>query len=490
MMALLVYSIKSAIVLILLYLPYTLMLRRESFFRMNRITLLTILILALILPLCHIPALIAEQQPAVYEVQHRVMMMEQAAEAAAIIQSPDTGSPSISWLKTLSIIYLIGISIAVLIRIWQLVRIHQQIRSGCLWKDKNDRATVYCHIDNIAPFSWMRSIVISESDYQPYGREILLHERAHILCRHSLDILLLTFVEALQWWNPIIYMLGSSLRDVHEYEADDYVLQEGISLQNYQALLVRKAMADTTYAFANNFNHSLIKKRIYMMNHPKSNPRLRSKVLYLLPLTLVVLCAFATPELNKNVETVVKKVETFTAPIIKEDAVKETPVEEPQIEDIITEEVSKVDEQSDTLDAAIVFEDYDIVDSILMLNRATVNVPPQRQEYVATNRFKLDGIVSPELWDVEYLINFYENDNKTLSSEPTMLIPVKDNHFSLELNMDKPRIAHVRAILKDSTLCSAWMEMWFRPGHKLNITVMNGHFDTVEYPIYDLKSVD
>jgi hypothetical protein len=155
----------------------------------------------------------------------------------------------------------------------------------------------------------MRSIVISEKDSKPYGREILLHEKAHILNLHSMDILFLTLVEAVQWWNPIAYLLGHSLRDVHEYEADDYVLHQGVSLQNYQALIVKKSLANTSYAFANNFNHSLIKKRIYMMNHPKSNPWLRSKVLYILPATLVVLTAFATPKLNEKVGEIVERVD-------------------------------------------------------------------------------------------------------------------------------------------------------------------------------------
>ena len=50
MITILVYSLKSALVLALLYLPYTLMLRQESFFKMNRATLLAILVLALALP--------------------------------------------------------------------------------------------------------------------------------------------------------------------------------------------------------------------------------------------------------------------------------------------------------------------------------------------------------------------------------------------------------------------------------------------------------
>ena len=310
MITLFIYSIKSALVLALLYLPYTLMLRQESFFRMNRITLLTILMLALVLPMVDIPSLATPEQPVVYEMQHRIMLMTQEAEMTT--KSLAATTRTISWLGILAIVYIIGVILALLIRLWQLFKIDKIIRGGCLWTDKSGKATIYCHIDDVAPFSWMRSIVISEKDYKPYGREILLHEKAHILNLHSMDILFLTLVEAVQWWNPIAYLLGHSLRDVHEYEADDYVLHQGVSLQNYQALLVKKSLANTSYAFANNFNHSLIKKRIYMMNHPKSNPWLRSKVLYILPVMLVVLTAFATPKLNEKVEEIVERVEKAT----------------------------------------------------------------------------------------------------------------------------------------------------------------------------------
>ena len=310
MITLLIYSIKSALVLALLYLPYTLMLRQESFFRMNRITLLTILMLALVLPMVDIPSLATPEQPVVYEMQHRIMLMTQEAEMTT--KSLAATTRTISWLGILAIVYIIGVILALLIRLWQLFKIDKIIRGGCLWTDKSGKATIYCHIDDVAPFSWMRSIVISEKDYKPYGREILLHEKAHILNLHSMDILFLTLVEAVQWWNPIAYLLGHSLRDVHEYEADDYVLHQGVSLQNYQALIVKKSLANTSYAFANNFNHSLIKKRIYMMNHPKSNPWLRSKVLYILPVMLVVLTAFATPKLNEKVEEIVERVEKAT----------------------------------------------------------------------------------------------------------------------------------------------------------------------------------
>ena len=355
MITLLIYSIKSALVLTLFYLPYTLMLRQESFFRMNRITLLTILMLALVLPMVDIPSLATPEQPVVYEMQHRIMLMTQEAEMTT--KSLAATTRTISWLGILAIVYIIGVILALLIRLWQLFRIGQIIRGGCLWTDKSGKATIYCHIDDVAPFSWMRSIVISEKDYKPYGREILLHEKAHILNLHSMDILFLTLVEAVQWWNPIAYLLGHSLRDVHEYEADDYVLHQGISLHNYQELLVKKSLANTSYAFANNFNHSLIKKRIYMMNHPKSNPWLRSKVLYILPVMLVVLTAFATPKLNEKVEEIVERVEKAT------EMPQPSPQPEQQPESIPTSDVTDMQSAEPKEELAVEEEATDTLSS-------------------------------------------------------------------------------------------------------------------------------
>ena len=295
---LLVYTLKSALVLTLLYLPYTLMLRRERFFRLNRLTLLTILLLALVQPLCKVASPESlTQVPVVADTQQLVYQMETAITEAPIyvLGNPEEAT-AWGWQEWLALVYAAGMAAMLCLRICQLVQIRWAMRRGCLWRQReDDGVTVCCHVGNGAPFSWIRSIYISEADYEQNGRAILLHERAHIHLRHSLDILLLTLVEAVQWWNPVIYMLGRSLRNVHEYEADDHVLRQGVSLTDYQTLLVRKALADTAYAFANNFNRSHILKRIEMMKRPPSNPWLRAKVLYVVPLLLFTLVVSATP---------------------------------------------------------------------------------------------------------------------------------------------------------------------------------------------------
>ena len=291
---LIVYSLKSALVLALLYLPYTLMLRQERFFRLNRLTLLTILVLSLVQPLCRmsLPEKVT-QMPVVGDTQEWVWQTEAVIADDIIFVDK---APAWGWQQWLALLYVAGVAAVLCLRLWQLVQIRQTMRHGCLWREHEaDGITVWCHVGTGAPFSWMHSIYITEDDYKQNGRAILLHERAHIACRHSWDILLLVVAEAVQWWNPFVYLLGRSLRDVHEYEADDHVLRQGVALSDYQTLLARKALADTAYAFANNFNRSHIMRRIDMMKRPQSHPLMRGKVLYVVPVLLFTLVVTAAP---------------------------------------------------------------------------------------------------------------------------------------------------------------------------------------------------
>ena len=313
MSALLLYSIKSAIVLMLLYLPYMLLLRRESFFRFNRMMLLGILLLSLVLPLCNISALSLDRQPVVQAAQ--VQMLElgipvHVLPEVEVIASPRGGREgSFSLFHLLTFTYIIGMVVLLLTRLWQIGRLQFGLKQGVLWHNDEQGVRIYCHSGDVAPFSWMRNIVINEKDYDEAGREIVLHEMGHIKGHHSWDVVLLTLVQMLQWWNPLVYVLGISLRDVHEYEADNYVLEQGVSAQGYQLLLIRKAVGSGSYAFANSFNHSLTKKRITMMKRIKSNPWMRSKALYVIPVAALALSAFATPKFVAPVEDAVAKLE-------------------------------------------------------------------------------------------------------------------------------------------------------------------------------------
>lgn len=298
----LAYVIKSVIYLSLMYIPYMLMLRKESFFRFNRMLLISIMLLSLVLPLCDFHSLSIENNP-IQKGMNTIILPDVVINGKQNTMVADT----INWQTIIAFVYLAGIATTTIWKIAQIISLYSTIHSCVLWKDKQDGITTYCHAQDIAPFSWMNNIVISEDDYNNNAQEILLHEMGHVIHHHSFDILLVNVIQVIQWWNPLSWIFASSLRDVHEYEADDAVLTSGVNIRQYQTLLIRKAVANTPYTFANSFNHSLLKKRIKMMMMAKSNPWMRTKALYLLPIGCVALCAFATPEVNEKVNIMTEK---------------------------------------------------------------------------------------------------------------------------------------------------------------------------------------
>ncbi len=322
--ALTLYAIKSSIVLALLYLPYTLLLRKETFHAFNRIMLLTIIITSLVTPCVDVSDLLPSS-PVQEAISNVVTLPTLIVEVS--LSSPKVESTSYlgeaGWGVWLVLIYIIGMLLLLLWKVTGMIRLMRFIPRGCLWTDNMKEATVYCHAGNVSPFSWMRSIVIGERDAKDI---VLAHELAHIRMHHSWDTLFVSLVEVLQWFNPCIWMLDASLREVHEYEADDAVLRRGISARDYQLLLIEKAVARTPYPMVNAFRHSLLKNRITMMTKKKSSSWARLKVLYAVPLTLVALAAFASQQMEEKMDPLTfinnKRVVTTSEP---EDQVYDKP---------------------------------------------------------------------------------------------------------------------------------------------------------------------
>jgi beta-lactamase regulating signal transducer with metallopeptidase domain len=103
-----------------------------------------------------------------------------------------------------------------------------------------------------------------------------------------------------QWFNPAAWLLRQELQNIHEYEADDTVLSQGINAKEYQLLIIKKAVGARLYSLANSLNHSSLKKRLTMMMKEKSHPWARLKYLYVLPLAAISMVAFAHTEAANN----------------------------------------------------------------------------------------------------------------------------------------------------------------------------------------------
>ena len=268
-----IYAIKSSLTLALLYLPYALMLRRETFFRLNRAMLLAITVTSLVVPCFNfhiwdhtLATPFEPQRQAISSVVLPTLVVGSSESAVADVPADHDAAV---WPTLLVYIYIIGMLFFVLWKAVGLIRLIRFIPRGCLWTDKQEGATIYCHAGETGAFSWMRSIVVGEADSDP-NSPVMLHEMAHVRRHHSWDALLVAAMEVVQWFNPCIWMLDISLREIHEYEADDAVLRRGITARNYQLLLIKNAVRGSRYAFTNAFNHSLLKKRITMMMKKKS----------------------------------------------------------------------------------------------------------------------------------------------------------------------------------------------------------------------------
>ena len=295
----LVYILKSAVCLAIFYLFYRLLLSKETFHRFNRIALLGVMLLSCLLPLVKVTVeQVSPVNAQVMSMEDLLLMYQWNSEAVV-----EEGSRPFHWQEGLVLVYFVGLFFVIVRHLWSLGRMLYLIRhSRCERLDNGIRLVV--HRRKLAPFSWMRYIVISETDLKESGHHILVHEMAHIHYRHSWDLLLAEACAWLQWFNPAIWLLKQELQNIHEYEADEEVLRQGINAKEYQMLLIKKAVGARLYSIANSFNHSSLKKRITMMIRKKSNPWARAKYLYVLPLAAVTVAAFARPEISKPLDEI------------------------------------------------------------------------------------------------------------------------------------------------------------------------------------------
>ena len=303
-----VYILKSSVCLAVFYLFYRLLLSRETFHRFNRVALLSILLLSCLLPLVEVTV---EKQT---EVHQTMMTLEQWLMLADMMNTTNVAElqieeVTVTWIQVALLVYLAGILLFAFRNGYSLLKLGNLLRSGrkedlSKYTDGGEKVILIVHDHDIAPFSWMKYIVISQKDLDENGREILIHELAHIQNRHSWDLLVADICIFFQWFNPASWLLKQELQNIHEYEADETVIEKGVDAKQYQLLLIKKAVGTRLYSMANSFNHSKLKKRITMMLKEKSSPWARLKYLYVLPVAAIAVTAFARPEVSDKVEKI------------------------------------------------------------------------------------------------------------------------------------------------------------------------------------------
>ncbi len=305
-----IYSLKVAFCLIAFYLVFKLLLSKETFHTFNRWVLLLVMVVSILLPWLKVttaePTAIAEG-----------MISLESIIASAEVVNDDT-QEGLSAIQLLFIIYIIGIAVFFLREVVSVVRLYRLIRRGTPLTAEQAGVSqhgvrVVVMKNEIAPFSWFRHVVLSEKDFRENPREILTHELAHIRLGHSWDVAVCNLLIIFQWWNPAAWLLKRELQNVHEFEADEAVINRGVDAKQYQLLLIRKSVGERLFSMANNLNHHSLKKRITMMTTKKSSPWQKAKVLVALPMAALAVVAFANPD----VERVAEQVETESQAVVE-----------------------------------------------------------------------------------------------------------------------------------------------------------------------------
>ena len=308
----LIYLIKSTVFLGLFYAFFMIAMRSTTFFRFNRAMLLLGTFVCMLLPCYTVTVEEVEGIQLPMQVLDGMLVLKTPNEAidTATIELPlqeVQSTTSTPLLPTILLgIYLLGILVYLVIvirsfaEVWKMIASHpKQWKDGC-W--------LVIIPKKVPSFSWSNYIVISEEDYRNYP-QVLVHERMHYLCRHSYDILFFTLVHAFHWFNPMVWLIRTELKQLHEFEADQGVINQGIDATQYQLLLVKKAVGQKLYTIANGFNHTKLQKRITMMIQEKTNGWERLKWLVTVPVVMGAMLVFAQPEVKDTLEEIAPTVD-------------------------------------------------------------------------------------------------------------------------------------------------------------------------------------
>ena len=301
MAAFIIYAIRWAVTLTLLYSLYRLLLRRETFHRLNRAVLLAILVMSPLLPLIPLhtdePTTFDEVLTSIEGPLLSLSTSEDVAGDALAAQENKNVGPGL-WVHYCAYIYIIGVAVALSIYLFRLLTLVHLLRRCQRISHPIVPRDVHLMLDMRIkqPSSWMYWIFIGPIDLKQNAETVLRHELAHVRMGHSWDVILCDLSCRLLWCLPFIWMLRQDLVDVHEFQADEAVLHGGVTLEDYEHLLVRKAVQTQVLPIMNTLRRGAVKKRFSMMHCSRSSRWSRLKLLYLVPALVTCLWVSAKTE--------------------------------------------------------------------------------------------------------------------------------------------------------------------------------------------------
>ncbi|MCQ2068269.1 MAG: M56 family metallopeptidase [Bacteroidaceae bacterium] len=318
--AFLTYQFKVALILVCFYLFYRLLMSKETFHKLNRFLLTSMVLSSFFLPFCvftihrYVPA---EEMPSVmsrnagemavpmsmvpdFTFEQDANAVSDAAQNVAAVEQalpsivmPEKPARTVNWWIVALTVWFAGFVFHLSRTALSIIQVRRIIRTGRKVSSKN-YINIYVVEMNISPFSWIGNIVMSREDYESDNRDVIIdHEMTHVRLGHSYDLMMVDLLSSMQWFNPVTSMLRKDLQDVHEFQADGCVLSEGYDAKEYQYMLLGKVASMNGFSVTNHFKKQNLSNRIRMMNRKDSKFARAFKALYAPLLVGLVIISFA-----------------------------------------------------------------------------------------------------------------------------------------------------------------------------------------------------
>lgn len=314
------YIIQVLAFQLLFLIAYDLFLKKETFFQWNRVYLIATSVLSFVVPFLKVGA-ISRAIPKEYMVQLPTVLLGDLSTSSFMTQgeevliSAQNATTFWNFSEILLTIWGAGAAIATGLLVFKIYKVSKLKKKGTLSETKGINIVVLPETD--VAFSFLNTMFIGAQISETHRKDVLLHEEIHIKQRHTLDLLLFELLRIVAWFNPLVYVFQNRMEALHEYIADRGVAKQKEDVSYYETLLAQVFKTEKISFINTFFNHSLIKKRIIMLQKSKSNRLFQLKYLVLIPMVFGMLiytsCTSETSVSENN--SLTEKVADLTAEI-------------------------------------------------------------------------------------------------------------------------------------------------------------------------------
>ncbi len=294
------YSLIASLILSSCYLVYRIFLAGKRQHAFNRTMLLLIYAISLTLPIAVLAEILNTTPHSISQFALGLLDQESGDATSKFFESSaDNQAGFLSAVKTLKYLYIgyiLGVIFTMLYYVFGLVMLWRLMKKGERIEFGNFSLILINDSNRITPFSWHNSIVMRRSEYEEDGNMIIIHEFAHLKLLHWVDLVLAYLTVCLQWYNPVAWAMRGELKSIHEYQADEYVIESGIDPKEYLKLLVKRAAGFSNQSFTSSLRHGNLKKRVAMVYSKRTSMNSRLVALALVPAIGVGIAITSIPD--------------------------------------------------------------------------------------------------------------------------------------------------------------------------------------------------